>query len=214
MLKKIAIFGTGGFAFEIADICDSLSIRDIVLLTHLKINGGSISGLDVIHENRVTELKEQGYGFAIGVADPTARKNIAMKNMDLDYPALIHPSATFGRCQKEVATSARGLILAAGVRMMNGIDIGAFVAISLNSTIGHDCTIGDYVSIMPGVNISGYVKIDECCYIGSGAVVLQGTDSSRLWLEKQVTVGAGSVVTKSISTGLTAYGVPARPKHI
>jgi len=213
-MQKIAIFGTGGFAFEIADICDSLSVANILLLTNSEIHEKTVAGLEIYHENRIDELKQAGYQFAIGVSNPEIRKKIVMRYPDLDYPALIHPSATFGRLQKEAANSSRGLILAAGVRMMNSIDIGAFVAVSLNSTIGHDCVIGDYVSIMPGVNISGNVMLDECCYIGSGAVILQGDSDNRLQIGEGVTVGAGSVVTKSVSSGFTVYGVPARPKPI
>ncbi len=213
-MRKIAIFGTGGFALEVADICDSLSVANIILLANSETHEKTVAGLEVCHENRIDELKQAGCQFAIGVANPEIRKKIVMQYPDLDYPALIHPSATFGRLQKEAANSSRGLILAAGVRMMNSIDIGAFVAVSLNATIGHDCVIGDYVSIMPGVNISGNVILDECCYIGSGAVVLQGDSRKKLRLEQRVTVGAGSVVTKSVSSGLTVYGVPAHPKRI
>lgn len=212
-MRKIAIFGTGGFALEVADICDSLSVKNILLLTNSDIHEEMVGGLKVCHENRIDKLKKEGYQFAIGISNSEIRRKIVMQYPDLNYPALIHPSATFGRLQKQVANSSRGLLLAAGVRMMSTIDIGSFVVVGLNSTIGHDCVIGDYVSIMPGVNISGNVLLDECCYIGSGAVILQGDSTNKLRIGQRVTVGGGSVVTKSVSCGLTVYGVPARPKQ-
>jgi serine acetyltransferase len=59
---------------------------------------------------------------------------------------------------------------------------------------------------MPSVNISGEVLIEECVYIGTGAIVLNQKN-----IGENVIVGAGSLVAKSLPKNCTALGIPARP---
>jgi serine acetyltransferase len=54
--------------------------------------------------------------------------------------------------------------------------------------------------------MSGGVDVGSRCLIGTGAKVLQ-----YLKIGDDVTVGAGSVVTKDVPAGTTVIGVPARP---
>jgi acetyltransferase-like isoleucine patch superfamily enzyme len=54
--------------------------------------------------------------------------------------------------------------------------------------------------------MSGGVEIGSRCLVGTGATILQ-----YLKLGDEVTVGAGSVVTKDVAAGTTVIGVPAKP---
>jgi UDP-3-O-[3-hydroxymyristoyl] glucosamine N-acyltransferase len=148
------------------------------------------------------------------VAEPRLRKRLADTYHDLPFANLIHPDTSFGRSQKQRLESSKGLVLGAGTRFMNSICIESFVVISLNCTIGHDVELGSYVSIMPGVNISGNVVLDEGCYIGSGAVVLQGQPNDKLSLGRYTIVGAGAVVTKSHNDEQVLVGIPAKALKI
>ena len=47
-------------------------------------------------------------------------------------------------------------------------------------------------------------------YIGSGAVIKNGTKEKPLIIGKNVIIGAGAVVTKNVPDNSIAYGVPAR----
>jgi len=62
----------------------------------------------------------------------------------------------------------------------------------------------DYVSIAPGVNISGSVGVGEGCNIGTGSAVIQ-----NLKLGDYSIIGAGAVVIKDIPPNVIAFGVPA-----
>jgi acetyltransferase-like isoleucine patch superfamily enzyme len=61
------------------------------------------------------------------------------------------------------------------------------------------------VTISPGVNIAGKAKIGDLCYIGMGAVVLDGIS-----IGNNSVVGAGSVVTKDVPDSVQVLGMPAR----
>jgi serine acetyltransferase len=59
--------------------------------------------------------------------------------------------------------------------------------------------------VNPGANLAGGVKLGKRVMIGTGAQVLQyrtvGDDAI---------IGAGAVVTKDVSAGVTVVGVPAK----
>lgn len=84
-------------------------------------------------------------------------------------------------------------------------------------------TVGDYTKFGPGVTIAtaghpvlprlrekGYqynlpVAIGRCCWIGAGAVILPGVT-----IGDNSVIGAGSVVTKDIPSGVVAVGNPCK----
>ncbi len=129
---------------------------------------------------------------------------------DLPYPNLVHPTVTFGRGQKEAIASARGNILAAGVRVSNKIKFGNFGVFNLNTVIGHDCTLGDFVSVMTGGLISGNVTIGEGVYMGCGACIINGAPDNKVLIGKEATIGMGSVVIRNVDESTKVFGNPAR----
>ena len=138
------------------------------------------------------------------------RKKIVAKFANLIFPNLIHPSVTFGRNQQSRLEGTRGTIFAAGVRLTNEIRVGNFCIFNINSTIGHDCNIENYVSIMSGCLISGNVHIKEAAYLGSGAKVVHGENQKRLSIGKEAFIGIGSVVLRRIRDGQKVFGNPAQ----
>ena len=210
MSKKLAIFGSSGFAFEVADIAYSLGFNDIVLLSN-DIDCLGVDGrLDIISESEVSKLVESDYVFAIGIGEPNIRKKIANKYNNLDFLNLIHPKAVFGHGQLDQVLKQKGNIITDGVVMINNIKIGDFGVYNLNATVGHDCIIGDFVSIMPSVNISGNVILQDEVFIGVGAVVLQGNPENKIKIGQRAIVGASSLVTKSVEDNTIVFGIPAR----
>lgn len=207
---KIAIFGTSGFAREVADICLAADYSEILLIE--KEGEDRAQGpFPVVQEDDVDSLYSHGYVFAVGVGQNKIRKAIYNKFSYLKFPDLIHPSATFGWGQLQEILKHSGNIIAAGVRFTNNITMGDFGIYNLNSTVGHDCVIGDYVNIAPGANISGNVYLAEGCYIGTGAQILQGKSiDNKLAVGAYAVVGAGAVVVKEVPVSVTVKGVPAQ----
>ena len=211
---KIAIFGASGQGREVADICALLGYEEIVFLV-CDINEKCIWPFDVHLDTKekIKELSNQDFDFAIGIGSPKIRKKLYQKYPHLTYPNIIHPSATFGLFQREHIDQSKGNLINAGVRFTNNIQCGDFGLYNLNATIAHDSIVEEFVSIMADVNISGNVHVKEGAYIGVNATILHGTNDQKMLVGENSIVGAGAVVTKSVPANATVVGVPARTQE-
>lgn len=105
---------------------------------------------------------------------------------------------------------AEGAALSPFVSITSNIKIGKCFHANLYSYVEHDCVIGDYVTFAPGVKCNGNIHIEDHVYIGTGAIIKQGTPDKPLVIGKGAVVGMGAVVTKSVPAGVTVVGNPAR----
>ncbi|TXJ08069.1 MAG: acetyltransferase [Acinetobacter sp.] len=103
-----------------------------------------------------------------------------------------------------------GAALSPFVSITSNIKIGKCFHANLYSYVEHDCVIGDYVTFAPGVKCNGNIIIEDHAYIGTGAVIKQGTPDKPLVIGRGAVVGMGAVVTKSVPAGVTVVGNPAR----
>jgi len=103
-----------------------------------------------------------------------------------------------------------GAVICAGSILTTNISIGAHVQINLDCTVGHDVLMDDFVTLAPGAHISGWVHLAKGAYVGTGAVVINGTAANPIFIGEGAVVGAGACVVKSVETGTTVVGVPAK----
>lgn len=104
-----------------------------------------------------------------------------------------------------------GAALSPFVSITSNIRIGKCFHANLYSYVEHDCVIGDYVTFAPGVQCNGNVHIEDHVYVGTGAMIKQGTPDQPLLIGRGAVIGMGAVVTKSVPAGVTVVGNPARP---
>lgn len=104
-----------------------------------------------------------------------------------------------------------GAALSPFVTLTSNIKIGKCFHANLYSYVEHDCIIGDFVTFAPGVKCNGNIIIEDHAYIGTGAVIKQGTPDKPLVIGQGAVIGMGAVVTKSVPAGITVVGNPARP---
>lgn len=105
-----------------------------------------------------------------------------------------------------------GSLLCSFVHLLSlNIKIGKFFHANVYSYVGHDCVIGDYVTFAPRVSCNGNIHIHDHAYIGTGAVLKQGTPEKPLIIGAGAIIGMGAVVTKDVLAGTVVVGNPAKP---
>lgn len=210
---QVAIYGGGGFAREVAwlaESCNEHAIQYKVVCfaddnsaSHgTKLNGIPIMGLEEARQ-RFPTAKIVG-----GVGNPLIRQQMMERAaaVGFEFETIVHPRIERSRWIQIGA----GTVICAGNILTTNIDLGQHVQINLDCTIGHDVTMGDYVTLAPGVHVSGYVHFGKRVYVGTGAVIINGTQEKPITIGDDVVIGAGACVTKSVAAGLTVVGVPAR----
>lgn len=103
-----------------------------------------------------------------------------------------------------------GAVLCPFVTLTSNIRIGQHFHANIYSYVAHDCVIGDFVTFAPGVQCNGNVVVEDHAYIGTGAILRQGTPGKPLVIGRGAVVGMGAVVTKNVAPGSTVVGNPAR----
>jgi sugar O-acyltransferase (sialic acid O-acetyltransferase NeuD family) len=209
-LKKIAIYGAGGFGRETALLIQQINMSspqwevsgfyDDGLRPGTRVGQWiTLGGMEAFADSDIENI-------VVAIADPRIRESIVKKtdNGRIHFPSLIHPRCETGDPGNKFG---KGCILTAGVIMTTGVVLGDFVILNLLSTIGHDVRVGDFSIIMPGCSISGNVTIGKNNIVGTGARILQNHvvgDHCR--------IGAGAVVTQNFSDHKTIVGIPAYEK--
>jgi sugar O-acyltransferase (sialic acid O-acetyltransferase NeuD family) len=144
-----------------------------------------------------------------GVGSPQARQQTMEKAAEAGFRfgMIIHPSVE----RSEWLDVGVGTVICAGNILTTNIVLGKHVQINLDCTVGHDVVMGDYATLAPGVHVSGCVHLGQRTYVGTGAVIINGTQGDPIVVGDDVVIGAGACVTRSVPPGLTVVGVPARP---
>lgn len=214
MVTQIAIYGGGGFAREVAWLVQSCNrdtpkyqvvcfIDDDETAQGKILNGIPVLSLAAARE-RFPQAKVVG-----GVGTPKTRQFLMEKaeSVGFGFETIVHPRVE----RSELIEIGIGTVICAGNILTTNITLGKHVQINLDCTIGHDVIMDDYATLAPGVHVSGCVHLGKRVYVGTGAVIINGTQKDPLVIGDDVVIGAGAVVTKSVPPGLTVVGVPAKP---
>lgn len=208
-MKQIGIFGTSGMAREAGDIAWELGLEPIYVARDQAEWDACVFPGQVILESDVDRYQDIGY--VIGIGDNNIRQLIAQRySGHLRFTNLIHPNATFGKGQRELVEAKRGVIVCAGVRFTNHIQVGDFCIFNLNVTISHDAVIDECVYVAPGAHITGNVHIEPRAWIGIGVAINQGKESLKRRIGADTTIGSGAVVVNDCEPNAIYAGIPAR----
>lgn len=207
-MKDIVIIGAGGFGREVAWLIEDINKNKLewnikgFVDENPEMSGKLINGYKVLGD--LTWLKKQDIYAVCAIGDPKTKKNIIDKlsGSKVKYPVLIHPSVI----KSDIVKIEEGSIICAGNILTVNIEMGKHVIINLDCTVGHDAKIKDYSTVLPSVNISGYVILEECVSVGTNSAIIQGVKIGR-----NTIIGANSAVIKDLPENCTAVGTPAKP---
>lgn len=212
--RDLYIYGAGGFGREVYWLIERINENHMKKYGYNKWNvkgfiddspnlkGEKIYGFNIYDSSIFSDDKFLNICLAIGSAK--TRERIANKlelNKNINFPNLIDPSVLMS----ETIRIGKGVIICAGNILTVDIKISDFVIINLNCTVGHDTYINNFVTLYPGVNLSGNCKVGKLCELGTNSCVLQ-----NLKIGNNNMIGAGAVVTKNFENNKTIVGVPGK----
>lgn len=209
------IYGASGCGRGIMPLAREWALKHDISLDRLVFiddgvqNPESVNGHCILKYAEFLALEATERWVSIAIANSPIREKIALK---LQADQVLSWTIQASNCViMDDVTIGQGALLSPFVTLTSNIRIGRHFQANLYSYVEHDCIIGDFVTFAPSVRCNGNIVIEDHAYIGTGAVIKQGTPDKPLVIGRGAVVGMGAVVTKSVSAGVTVVGNPARP---
>jgi sugar O-acyltransferase (sialic acid O-acetyltransferase NeuD family) len=187
-MKRAFIFGAGGHARVIASLLD----REVTFVDRQD----EPAFFENIDQAREAEIY-------LGIGDNLIRRRIfnELVSNGIAPATCVAPTAF-------VANTAKigpGTVICPGAAVMAGAVIGADVIINTNSSVDHDCRIGNHTQITVGVTLPGSVTVGENCFFG-----VKSATFPRITIGDNVIVRGGALVIKDVPANVVVGGNPAQ----
>jgi len=194
---KNYIYGAGGHGKVVWDAMQKSNLKCEGFIDDQVLN--KWMGLSVFASSFLNDINNIELHIAIGSCK--TREEIVNKFQNLKFTSIYHPHAIIS---SRVNIEA-GTFLAAGSIIGPDAKVGKHSIINHHAVVDHDCSVADFCHIAPHVSLGGGVKVGKGVLIGAGAIILPG-----ITIADYAIVGAGSIVTSDIPSGVTVLGNPAR----
>ncbi|EFB3749893.1 NeuD/PglB/VioB family sugar acetyltransferase [Escherichia coli] len=209
MKSIIGIYGAGGFGREVLPIIrQQVGLKSDVVFIVDDIKEKVVNETKVVTFDEFCSLKDMDKYYTVAIADSKVRMEIDIKCIREG----IKPISIYSQNSviMDDVLIGDGAILSPFTCITSNVRIGKSFHANLYSYIAHDCVIGDYVTLAPGVKCNGNVIIEDHAYVGTGAIIRPGTKTKPLVIGSHSIIGMGAVVTKTIPSGKTVFGNPAK----
>ena len=154
-MNRIAIYGAGGFAREVAWLAESCGHRVLCFVDdNPALFGKRINDIPVMSLEEAAG-RFAGSGIVSGIGSPPSREVTVKKAVTAGFApvSLVHPQTQMSRWIE----MGDGIVICAGCILTTNIRLGNQVQVNLDCKLGHDVIMGDYTTLAPGVHVSGYV---------------------------------------------------------
>ena len=138
--------------------------------------GIGFTGKSRLRDSLYSLLKQIGYELPV----------IIDKSAIVSYDAIVDEGTFIGKCASVNA----------------GTTIGKMCIINTHAIVEHTNRVDNYSHVSVGATLCGDVVIEDHCFIGANATVIQG-----IRIRHDSVIGAGSIVLSNINTDTTCHGI-------
>lgn len=200
-MKKICIFGAGGFAKEVYWLAQQCQ-KQVDAFVDIKA-GGYLCGTSIQDDSYFDPTIHTA---VVAVGNPKVREKITnqiiAKHGYHVFETLVSPYANI---MADTVSVGYGSVICANCILTCDIQLGDFSQLNLATTIGHDTKTDKFFTTAPGAHISGKVTIGQRVYFGTNASSIE-----ELNICDDVIIGASACVTKNILESGIYVGAPAK----
>lgn len=207
---KLYVYGASGHGREIAQLAKRCGYAVSAFIDdNSSLWSTHINDIPVVSASDALDYHDTQQ-FIVAIGNPEARRTIMerLQRYGFKFATLIHPNVDLD----DHVTVGEGSMICAGCSIKVNASIGRGVILNSLSTVGHDSILEDYVSVMPGVNISGGVHVCTGAYIGTNAAIRNGVPDKMLIVGAHAVVGMGAIVVKAVGDNTTVVGNPAKER--
>lgn len=214
-MKKIAIYGAGGFGKEVACVINKINEKTATWEFVGFFDDGITKGTEISHFGKVLGnletvnhwQEEIHMVFAIGFPHIIKKLVNQINNPHVHYPNIIHPEVFFADLPS--FKIGKGNIIVRACSFSCDVMVGDFNQFNSISALAHDVKVGSYNVLMPLTRISGAVQIGDQNLFGIGSVVMQNVQ-----IGSNTRISAGSYVVRDTQDGFLYAGNPAKKYDI
>jgi len=151
----------------------------------------------------LSQFDPKEYKLMVAVGDSTIRKRL-VDNLppSTQFFTFIHETVI---SSKFYSVIGEGSFIGAYSIITTNVKLGKHTLLNRGNHIGHDSTIGDYFSAMPGAIVSGNVTIANNVYMGTNSTIKE-----KINVTDNVTIGLNSGIIKDINQEGIYVGTPAK----
>lgn len=195
----IGVFGTGGMgreAMEIAKTIDSFENVELYFVVDEEYKKeDTINGIQVLTTDEFIEIEGKKF-FNVAIGNSKSREKVT----DLFYKNKLFRIDLNSKLSF-ISSSAYldyGSIVMPFSSISTNTGIGKGLILNTGARIAHDCVICDWVTISPNAVVNGHVHIGNHVFIGSGAIIRNGTPDKPLVIGDGAFIEMGAIVTGDV----------------
>ncbi len=197
--RIVYIVGAGGHGRVIRDtLAEAARLSGFSFLGCFADDNGSHISPEEIPNGPCTQV-------VVGIGDNVIREQMYQRLINsgksLIFKNVSHPTAFVSRD----ASVGKGVVVFANSVVQSGVELGDFCIVNTSATVDHDCRVGRFSHIAPGVNLCGGVTVGARTLVGVGSCASPGVSVGA-----GTVIGAGSVIVSDIPANVVAYGNPCR----
>jgi sugar O-acyltransferase (sialic acid O-acetyltransferase NeuD family) len=213
MSPLLGIYGIGGCGRGIMPFAHrafrrSMGPESRVVFVDDQVTAAKTNGHSTMDLARFLATPAAARYMCIAIADPRTRARVweRCESSGIMPWTAVAESTVF---MDDIALGA-GAAISPFVTLASNIRIGRHFHANLYSYVEHDCVIGDFVTFAPGAKCNGNVVVEDYVYLGSGAMIRQGSPGAPVVIGTGAIIGMGAVVLDSVAPGSVMVGNPAR----